>query len=406
MPRPARIHREGALYLVTCRAEPTSTLFKDQRDIDTYLGLLSFYKTKHNLKLFAYTLTSDHLHLCLEVGAGATVSAFMHNLNSRYTKLYCSRHNWRGHLFQGRFRSVVVEKDPYLLRLTRYLHAYPNALANSFSHYLKQEASWIDREDLFSRFPSEDPAQAYERFVQAAVAEELEQIKRILQQPIVGSPEFIRMLQERPEPVSEPAPELEAKQRGFEMIFMKQSPRSLALVGTVCILSSVVGARVFSEWITGPAKNRAEAFIQAAAAQTTQPVIGSTNAAHLAALTMPLSLEGTAWDLKIKPMGGLEDAAVQADRLEFDGRRVVSSWLSNQGFNASNYTWSSQAGDLFTWETMQTGPKGEVVCWRGEWDGRTMRGIMTRQLPGGEIIPFNFIGFPQGRLDGNKTSET
>ena len=125
MPRPHRIHLEGALNYVTSRALEGFTLFKDDRDYQTYLELVTEYRQRFGFKLFAYVLLPDHLHLCVEATNGTTISAIMHALNSRYTKYYNKRYGHAGHVFEGRFRLTLIEKASSLLQVTGYLHTHP-----------------------------------------------------------------------------------------------------------------------------------------------------------------------------------------------------------------------------------------------------------------------------------------
>src|SRR3989338_3921198 len=125
MPRPIRVHVEGALYYISCRAIEKTALFKDQADYEAYLQLLETYRSQFGFKLFAYALLPDQLHLCLELTNKATISTVMHAINSRYTKYYGKRYGHAGHLFQERFKATLMEKTPALLRLTGYLHTLP-----------------------------------------------------------------------------------------------------------------------------------------------------------------------------------------------------------------------------------------------------------------------------------------
>jgi len=125
MGRKPRIHIEGGLYFVTTRGDYGEALFKDDIDRAQYLELLSRYKGQYGFKLFAYVLMPTFVHLIIEISPGATISEIMHVLNSTYTKYFNGRYNRKGHLFQGRFKSVLVEKAEYLAVLTRYTHLVP-----------------------------------------------------------------------------------------------------------------------------------------------------------------------------------------------------------------------------------------------------------------------------------------
>ena len=86
MPRLPRIYIEGALYYVTCRAEPEQKLFQEKRDYDMYLEFLKKYRKDFGFKVFAYVLLPNHIHLLIEPSERATISEIMHVLNSSYSK--------------------------------------------------------------------------------------------------------------------------------------------------------------------------------------------------------------------------------------------------------------------------------------------------------------------------------
>ena len=112
---------------------------------------------------------------------------------------------------------------------------------------------------------------------------------------------------------------------------------------------------------------------------------------QLASIVPAPSLGGTTWNLQVRPMNNANKSPIREDLLRFDRSRVASSHLSDEGFAPSNYTITPQPDGTFIWETMQAGPGGEVICWRGECDGKRMRGVMTRQKDGKETESFNFI---------------
>jgi len=137
VPREPRIYIEKVLYLITCKGLEDHDLFLDYQDYAEYLKFLSAYKSEFGFKLYAYALLPKRLCLLVELQNGVTISTIMHNLNSKYTKMYNSRYGKKGHLFQSRFKSILVEKDDYLLRLTRYIHLLPkdSAVIDNSSRY-------------------------------------------------------------------------------------------------------------------------------------------------------------------------------------------------------------------------------------------------------------------------------
>ena len=117
---------------------------------------------------------------------------------------------------------------------------------------------------------------------------------------------------------------------------------------------------------------------------------------HLANFSPPPAMTGTVWMLHVRPMSGAAQAEF-SDELRFESGKVISSTFGAQGFAPSNYSLTIQSTGAVTWETMQTGPDGEVACWRGEWNGETMQGILTRQVPGQDTVNFRFAGVSPSR---------
>src|SRR3989338_629626 len=125
MGRLPRIKVENALYYVTSKAGHGQDTFIDEADYREYITLIDKYKAQYGFKLFSYTLMPTHLHLLIELSAESNISQIMHDINSLYTKLYNSRYNRKGHLFESRFKTVIAEKSSNLLPLTRHIHRNP-----------------------------------------------------------------------------------------------------------------------------------------------------------------------------------------------------------------------------------------------------------------------------------------
>jgi REP element-mobilizing transposase RayT len=124
MARKPRIHFPGALYHVITRGNRRQGVFLDQKDFKTFLGYLSDYKSRYAFRLYAYALMKNHLHLLVEVGE-IPLSRIMQSLLFRYTRYFNRRRGEVGHLFQGRYKAILCDKDTYLLELVRYIHLNP-----------------------------------------------------------------------------------------------------------------------------------------------------------------------------------------------------------------------------------------------------------------------------------------
>src|SRR5713226_4044196 len=124
MARPLRINYAHGFYHVTCRGNESRNIFKDDQDRILFLGKLKTSLEIYSVNLHAYVLMSNHFHLIVETPK-ANLSEFMRQFNISYTGYYNRRHRRIGHLYQGRFKAIVVDKNSYLLELSRYVHLNP-----------------------------------------------------------------------------------------------------------------------------------------------------------------------------------------------------------------------------------------------------------------------------------------
>ena len=124
MARPIRVEYEGALYHVTSRGNAGQDIFLDKRDWKKFLNLLSGVVERYRWIVHAYCLMRNHYHLLAET-PWANLCSGMRQLNGVYAQLFNLRHGREGHLFQGRYKSFIVEKDSYLLELCRYIVLNP-----------------------------------------------------------------------------------------------------------------------------------------------------------------------------------------------------------------------------------------------------------------------------------------
>jgi putative transposase len=179
--RPLRVQAPG-IYHVTCRGNRRQPIFTDDYDRERYLVLLAAVSRELGWRCFAYCLMSNHVHLVLDV-PDQTLSRGMQLLRGRYAQAYNRRHGWTGHLFQGRYHSVVVEAEGHSLELARYVVRNPERAGmvgravdwrwSSHRALLGQVAApaFLDPEWTLRQF-SGDPARAraaYASFVAAGV---------------------------------------------------------------------------------------------------------------------------------------------------------------------------------------------------------------------------------------------
>lgn len=124
MARPLRIEFAGALYHVTSRGDRREPIFEEDEDHQVFLKILKEVVKRFNWICHAYCLMTNRYHLVVETPEG-NLSKGMRHLNGMYTQASNRRYGRIGHLFQGRFKGILVDKDSYLLELTRYVVLNP-----------------------------------------------------------------------------------------------------------------------------------------------------------------------------------------------------------------------------------------------------------------------------------------
>ena len=124
MARPLRIELAGGLYHVTSRGDRREAIYLDDRDRRQWLILLGQVCERFNWACHGYCLMSNHYHMVVETIEG-NLSQGMRQLNGVYTQYFNRRHRRVGHVYQGRYKAILVEKDRYLLELTRYVVLNP-----------------------------------------------------------------------------------------------------------------------------------------------------------------------------------------------------------------------------------------------------------------------------------------
>lgn len=124
MSRPLRIEFAGALYHVMARGNARAEIYKDDEDRTGFLSILGRCSERFDWTVWAYCLMGNHYHLLLETGR-PSLSRGMRELNGQYTQAFNRRHRRAGHVLQGRYKAVLVEKEAYLLELSRYIVLNP-----------------------------------------------------------------------------------------------------------------------------------------------------------------------------------------------------------------------------------------------------------------------------------------
>jgi putative transposase len=124
MARPLRLEFTGAVYHLTSRGNVRQKIFFNDADRELFLQTVAHVVSRYRWICHAYCLMANHYHLLVETPRG-NLSIGMRQLNGMYTQSFNRRHKRVGHLFQGRYKSILVEKNPYLLELCRYIVLNP-----------------------------------------------------------------------------------------------------------------------------------------------------------------------------------------------------------------------------------------------------------------------------------------
>lgn len=173
MSRPARLEFSGAVYHVIARGNEQRDVFRDDSDRETYLRRLVHYRDRFRFRLYAYCLMTNHVHLALETGP-VPLSRVVLALHGSYAQAFNQRHQRVGHLFQGRYKALLVQKTSYLLALVRYIHenpvkagivSEPRLYRWSSDRFYRGESvpDWLDARGLLELLGA-DPGRAARRY--------------------------------------------------------------------------------------------------------------------------------------------------------------------------------------------------------------------------------------------------
>jgi REP element-mobilizing transposase RayT/DNA-directed RNA polymerase specialized sigma24 family protein len=219
MARPLRIEFPGAVYHVTSRGDRGEPIFVDDEDRHALLGVVAQALSRFDAEALSYCLMSNHYHFVLHTRQ-ANLSLLMRHINGVYTQTFNRRHDKVGHLFQGRFKAILVDRDAYLLEVCRYvdlnpvrarLVKKPEAWAwSSYRSHVGQTAAptWLDTEGLHGYLlgrPVRTPvdrrraADRYARLV-ASVPDASLWDSALRQQIYLGDEAFVERMQALAEP--------------------------------------------------------------------------------------------------------------------------------------------------------------------------------------------------------------
>jgi REP element-mobilizing transposase RayT len=209
MARPLRVEYPGAVYHVMARGHERSAVFRDADDRAKFLALLASIASDEKWVVHGYCLMGNHYHLMIETPEGE-LSRGMRSLNGEYAQWFNRRHDRRGHVLEGRFRAVLVQKESHLLELHRYIVLNPvrarlagRAADWRWSSYratagLERAPAWLETDWTLAQFARSRSAArgAFQKFVAMGKVSGRE-VDALERSAYLGDREFRRSIQDR-----------------------------------------------------------------------------------------------------------------------------------------------------------------------------------------------------------------
>lgn len=206
MPRSPRIYAPNLIYHLFSRGNNRESVFFERSDYQRFLTNLERFRPTLKYTLYAYSLLPNHFHLLLKAGE-VHISKIMQRIMTAYTMYINKKHERVGHVFQGRFGSIIVEKETYLLTVQRYIHLNPVRAGlvsdpklypwSSFKRYflLNGELPQIDRQEILEMFSSDSVKQLklFYEFTLEGIKEEFNPLTE-QRRGILGGSKFIQSL--------------------------------------------------------------------------------------------------------------------------------------------------------------------------------------------------------------------
>jgi len=205
MSRSWRIEYAGALYHLLSRGNEGGDIFKEQKDRNLFLCTISEFSERFDIDVFAYVLMDNHYHLLVRT-RNANLKKAMHWFGTTYTQRFNRRHFRSGHLFQGRYKSMIVQNNAYMLQLSCYIHRNPlragivKRLADyPWSSYLayaydRKVPPWLSTDLILSQFEKQHRHKQYRQKVQKYAKEEKRLWEDLRHGIFLGSKRFVEKI--------------------------------------------------------------------------------------------------------------------------------------------------------------------------------------------------------------------
>ena len=211
MARPLRISYAGAFYHITSRGNERKDIFKSNSDREKFLSYLESATLRYDALIHVYCLMSNHYHLLMETPAG-NLSQIMQHINGAYTTYFNVKHQRSGHLFQGRYKAILVDKDEYAKELSRYIHLNPVRAGivdkpeaynwSSYQYFIGRGKApeWLVMDLILGYFGKKvsDAQKNYHKFVAAILGQEYKgPVDDRTNSAILGRADFIEEIKDK-----------------------------------------------------------------------------------------------------------------------------------------------------------------------------------------------------------------
>jgi putative transposase len=209
MARAWRIEYKGALYHVLSRGNDGQDIVVDDDDRKLFIDTVGKMSERFELDIFAYVLMDNHYHLLFRTNR-ANLCRSMQWFGATYTKRFNLRHNRSGHLFQGRFKNMLVQNDAYLLQLSHYIHRNPlragivrrvaDCKWSSYRAYAygRKDPNWLNTDVILSQSVNvKDRHRAYRESMQKYSKEEQRVWEDLRHGIFVGTEKFVKKIKKR-----------------------------------------------------------------------------------------------------------------------------------------------------------------------------------------------------------------
>ena len=249
MARALRITYPGAYYHVTSRGNEQKAVFRSRKDREKFLDYLASATQRYGAVIHVYCLMTNHYHLLLETPEG-NLPQIMRHINGAYTTYFNVKHQRAGHLFQGRYKAILVEADAYAVELSRYIHLNPvragmveNPEEHSWSSYRgyigqSKAAEWLKTDVILGYFGQKEAAVGtkYRTFVEELIGQPYNSpLQQAIGLAILGTAGFVEMVREQHLGKREPQREVPA---------LRQLTSRPSLDKILTVVNAVLGSNI------------------------------------------------------------------------------------------------------------------------------------------------------------------